>query len=238
MYTDLLPRLRHDVRKINRNEFYLIRDRALADGSFLLYHFISFYLRSPENGKVYVLALNHSTNHYKIVLSKLGVQLQRHVDQRRCRVLDFGDSLSLSDDKASPGFRFGDKDSNFEIATKELYFLVKDEIAGIVANSDSPFLLVVDCVSFFLDFQVPLKFILHFFQYLRNFTREFNASFAVLTKTDDHFRADTIDDRFFLDYDRLAIFLASWGANSFDTTFIFDVKHLASGWSQDVHGEV
>ncbi|XP_042692223.1 elongator complex protein 6-like [Centrocercus urophasianus] len=61
-----------------QGKFTLLRD-SRTDGSFLVHHFLSFYLRA--GCKVCFLALVQSFSHYNIVAQKLGISLTAAKEQ-------------------------------------------------------------------------------------------------------------------------------------------------------------
>ncbi|XP_067148201.1 elongator complex protein 6 isoform X1 [Apteryx mantelli] len=72
MFAELNELLNASPQRPEKGTFTLLRDTR-TDGSFLVHHFLSFYLRA--GCKVCFVALLQSFSHYNIVAQKLGVSL-------------------------------------------------------------------------------------------------------------------------------------------------------------------
>ncbi|XP_068790099.1 elongator complex protein 6 isoform X2 [Struthio camelus] len=72
MFAELNELLNASPQRPEQGKFTLLRDTR-TDGSFLVHHFLSFYLRA--GCKVCFVALLQSFSHYNIVAQKLGVSL-------------------------------------------------------------------------------------------------------------------------------------------------------------------
>ncbi|KAM8810380.1 elongator complex protein 6 [Eudromia elegans] len=72
MFAELNELLNASPQRPEQGKFTLLRDTR-TDGSFLVHHFLSFYLRA--GCKVCFVALLQSFSHYNIVAQKLGVNL-------------------------------------------------------------------------------------------------------------------------------------------------------------------
>ncbi|XP_062970244.1 elongator complex protein 6 isoform X4 [Cynocephalus volans] len=92
MFTELNNLLNTAPEKAEQGKLTLLCD-AKTDGSFLVNHFLSFYLKA--NCKVCFVALIQSFSHYNIVGQKLGVSL---TTARECGQLVFLEGLKSSVD--------------------------------------------------------------------------------------------------------------------------------------------
>ncbi|XP_075403371.1 elongator complex protein 6 [Tenrec ecaudatus] len=85
MFPELNDLLNTAPDKVEQGKLTLLCD-AQTDGSFLLHHFLSFYLRA--NCKVCFVALTQSFSHYSVVAQKLGVCLTTARERGQLVVLE------------------------------------------------------------------------------------------------------------------------------------------------------
>lgn len=93
MFSDLLTWLPFSYDKLPNEKLIAIRDFDAADGSFLFCHFISMYMKCPK-GKILLISFNHSAEHFHTVLAKIGINLNRLIDERRLILIDWGKLLT------------------------------------------------------------------------------------------------------------------------------------------------
>ncbi|XP_063959887.1 elongator complex protein 6-like [Lytechinus pictus] len=73
MFTDLNTHILSTESDNDEGDCYLVTEAGDSDGSFILHHFLTKYLKS--GGKVVFLGLSQSFSHYNAVAQKLGVNL-------------------------------------------------------------------------------------------------------------------------------------------------------------------
>ncbi|XP_074053819.1 elongator complex protein 6 isoform X2 [Macrotis lagotis] len=169
MFPELNNLLNVSPEKPEQGTFTLLCD-AKTDGSFLVHHFLSFYLKA--NCKVCFVALLQSFSHYNIVGQKLGVNLIAARDRGQLVFLEGLKStievLFGSEEKPNT-LKFiresgSDLKSMYELVQKAL--TPSDDGDGDAALWKFPVLLVDD-LSVLLSLGVQTVAILDFIQYCR-----------------------------------------------------------------------
>ncbi|XP_006893011.1 PREDICTED: elongator complex protein 6 [Elephantulus edwardii] len=199
---------------------------AKTDGSFLVHHFLSFYLKA--NCKVCFVALIQSFSHYNIVGQKLGVSLTAARERGQ---LVFLEGLKSSVDVF---FRTQEKPHPLEFlrkATAEdlrpLYEFVKEAVKPVDSGEAAwryPVLLLDD-LSVLLGLGVGPVAILDFVQYCRaTVCCQLKGNMVALV----HDNGDTEDE----DSDVLLNGL------SHQSHLILRAEGLATGFCRDVHGQL
>ncbi|KAL6042745.1 hypothetical protein STEG23_022362, partial [Scotinomys teguina] len=141
---------------------------AKTDGSFLVHHFLSFYLKA--NCKICFVALVQSFSHYNIVGQKLGVSLTAAREQ--------GQLVFLEGLKSSVGLFFHTQEAPHPLQflreasagnLRLLYEFVQDTLKP-VDGEDTPWkypVLLVDDLSVLLSLGMGAVTVLDFMQYCR-----------------------------------------------------------------------
>ncbi|XP_042749215.1 elongator complex protein 6 isoform X1 [Lagopus leucura] len=148
-------------------KFTLLRD-SRTDGSFLVHHFLSFYLRA--GCKVCFLALVQSFSHYNIVAQKLGISLTAAKEQgqlvfleglKSCLDLVFGEEERSG--QPSPLQFISGSVSNL----KDLFHFVQTSLTPADSDCWKGRVLLVDDLSVLLSLGAAPVDVLDFIHYCR-----------------------------------------------------------------------
>ncbi|XP_061442996.1 elongator complex protein 6 isoform X2 [Rhineura floridana] len=226
MFAELNELLGVSVEKPEQGKFTLLcADKT--DASFLLHHFLSFYLKA--GCKVCFVALLQSFSHYNIVAQKLGVSLTAAKERGQ---LVFLEGLKSSNDvlfgqqqmgEASP-FQFISGDgSNLKV----LYEFVRtalSPVAAAVGDSWKCPVLIVDNLSVLLSLGVKLVDVLDFIHYCRvTVIAQLKGNLAVMVQSS----ADSEDEE-----NELLV-----KALHHQSNWVLSAEGLATGYCKDVHGQ-
>ncbi|XP_077792757.1 elongator complex protein 6 isoform X1 [Podarcis muralis] len=229
MFAELNELLGASVEKPEQGKLTLLCSEK-TDASFLLHHFLSFYLKA--GCKVCFVALLQSFSHYNLVAQKLGVSLAAAKERGQ---LVFLEGLKTSNDilfgqeqqqeltgEASP-FQFLSGDGS---NLKALYEFVCSALSP-VAGGDSwkcPVLLV-DNLGILLGLGVRLTDILDFIHYCRvTVNAQLKGNLVVML----HSSADSEDEE-----NELLVKAVRHQSNR-----ILWAEGLATGYCKDVHGQL
>ncbi|VDO91911.1 unnamed protein product [Soboliphyme baturini] len=225
MYVELGAKMGHSCQSLPEQQMVLIRYSWELDGSFLLYHFLSMYFRA--NGRVLLVAVSNSAEHYDAVLAKFGFTVKRLVERKVCYVIDVLKLLSSGSwsNIASDGQgNLSDvKEENVaEMNSLKLMDVLWNCLSAassvIQQDQQSPVLVVVDDVSLLNDFGVPLHRIIGFLHGCRKVAGP-RSCFCVSTSAEQR-------------HTLLSAYLSHMA------TWLLDVRPLGTGMSSDVHGQV
>lgn len=137
----------------------LVKENELADSNFVLTHLMKQILANSCN-KLCLVTLNNTLKHYVTVGKRLGYDLQKKIDQKQVRLVE--PIKSIAEDLGTNYMRF--INSNRENITK--YFLKNiDNELSILEDEDDKnqnLYLIIDDLSYLLDMNVSMDFILSF----------------------------------------------------------------------------
>ena len=207
MFTGLNAHL--GINDLSKSEFIFVHD-SRTDGSFLLHHFISTWLKGQKN--IVLLGLSQSLGHYASACQKLGVNLQVFKEQGQFIYID-GLNILYN------GFKSGASTNPF--SPKDMCALLYERLQGL---SDNPTLVVIDDLTVFLNIGCSLSDIADTLQFLSALSTQSNCSLLALT----HFDEDTDDT----ELKRVCKNLKH------HASLELQVKALATGYSKDLHGEL
>ncbi|KAM6967604.1 elongator complex protein 6 [Aplochiton taeniatus] len=212
-------------------EYILVSDRK-TDASFLIYHYLSFYLR--EGCKVCFLGLVQSFSHYSAVSQRLGVNL----DQAR----ESGQLLFLEGLKESVGV-FLDKESNPRSSTfdflrdpsvglRGLYEFIRGSLVKPVPGADpqawGPPVLLVDDLSVLLSLGLDVGAVIDFSHYCRaTVCSELQGSMVVLVRCEAEEES--------LDKESSEMLLKGL---THQCSLTLLAQGLPTGFCKDIHGQV
>ncbi|XP_017308091.1 elongator complex protein 6 isoform X1 [Ictalurus punctatus] len=229
MFVELNSILNTSPDDVTQREFILLSDRK-ADASFLIHHYLSFYLKA--GCKVCFVGLVQSLSHYSAVAQRLGVNL---VQAREKGQLVFVEAL-----KASAAVMLdqtgGDVAQMFDYLRspvpelRALFEFVRASLsqAEAEADSNSPPVLIVDDLSVLLSLGVSVKAVLDFTHYCQAaICSQLQGSVVTLVRCDD----DDDDDE-----DESSSHLLR--ALSHQCTLSLRVEGLRTGYCRDIHGQV
>ena len=201
-----------------------------ADGSFILHHLLSMYLKSKNNACV--VGLLQSFTHYNNVAKKLSLSLADHKEAKHFVFVEALKHISEQIITKSSGQVTSTSDEewiqysvgNTHDALKGLYFHIKKSLEDIILWKTKPTILILDDISVLLSLGVPVLDIVYFVQYLRQMVCKHNGCLAILcqgNKTGD---------------DEEGKFLCK--QLKYHSNLLFQVEGLQTGYCKDVHGEI
>ncbi|NWU92550.1 ELP6 protein, partial [Upupa epops] len=207
-------------------KFMLLRDTR-TDGSFLVHHFLSFYLRA--GCKVCFVALLQSFNHYNIVAQKLGVNLTAAKDRGQLIFLEGLKScldLLFGEEKEQPGqpspLQFL-RESTCNL--RALFDFVQTSLNPDSSDSWKVPVLLVDDLSVLLSLGASPVAVLDFMHYCRvTVCSQMKGNIVVLV----HSNEDSEDEENELVVNSLC----------HHSDLILWVEGLATGFCKDVHGQI
>ncbi|NXD39847.1 ELP6 protein, partial [Copsychus sechellarum] len=209
-----------------QGKFTLLRDTR-TDGSFLVHHFLSFYLRA--GCKVCFVALLQSFSHYSIVAQKLGVNLAAAKEQgqlvfleglKSCLNLLFGEEEEQPGQPSPLQFLSGSRGE-----LRALFDFVRASLAPGAQRSWRGPVLLVDDLSLLLSLGAAPVAVLDFIHYCRACVCcQLQGNVVVLV----HSSEDSEDEENELVVNSLC----------HHSDLILWAEGLATGFCKDVHGQI
>ncbi|KAM9025823.1 elongator complex protein 6 isoform 2-T2 [Ara ararauna] len=226
MFAELNDVLNASPQRPDTGKFTLLRDTR-TDGSFLVHHFLSFYLRA--GCKVCFVALLQSFSHYNIIAQKLGVSLTAAKERgqlvfleglKSCLDLWFGEQEEQSG-QANP-LQFISKSTS---DLKALFDFVQVSLTPASSDSWKGPVLLVDDLSVLLSLGATPVAVLDFIHYCRVVVcSQLKGNIVVLV----HSNEDSEDEENELVVNSLC----------HHSDLILWVEGLATGFCKDVHGQI
>lgn len=231
MFPELNSILSSSPDSFREGEFILLSDRQ-ADASFLVHHYLTFYLRA--RCRVCVLGLVQSFSHYSVVSQRLGVNLTQAKEK--------GQLVFLEALKASPGVLLGE-DSSDKSAALDYLRSPRPELRGLyefvwnslsrgagedTAKSWGPPVLIIDDLSVLLSLGVSAAAILDFAHYCQaTICSQLQGSVVALVRCEDEeYDEDEEGSNYLLK------------ALSHQCSLSLRVEGLSTGYCRDIHGQV
>lgn len=236
MYTELNNILGTDPETFTQGEFVVISDRK-SDASFLIHHFLSFYLRA--RCKVLFVGLVQSFNHYSAVSQRLGVNLALAKEKGQLVFLEgLNESLSVlipqesHADSCALGFL-----RDPAVGLRSLYESIQSGVSGSgggevePARDWGPPVLLVDDLSVLLSLGVTAGAVLDFSHYCRaTVCTKLQGNVVMLTRCDgENDEEEEGDDE---GPERLLKGLTH------QCSLTLHVQGLPTGFCRDIHGQV
>lgn len=172
MFAELNAILNTSPDNFKQEEFILVSDRR-ADASFLIHHFLSFYLRA--GCKVCFLGLAQSFGHYSAVSQRLGVSLTQAKEKEQLLFLEgLTESLDVLLQKTSDtGSQALDFLRDPAVGLRGLYDFVRASVSDSGAGGEDggglggwgPPVLLVDDLTVLLSLGVSVGSVLDFSHY-------------------------------------------------------------------------
>ncbi|KAB5532837.1 hypothetical protein PHYPO_G00124740 [Pangasianodon hypophthalmus] len=231
MFAELNSILNTSPDDVTQREFILLSDRN-ADASFLLHHFLSFYLKA--GCKVCFVGLVQSFSHYSAVAQRLGVNL---VQAREKGQLVFVEALKASaavmlNESSSDVAQLFDYLRSPVPELRALFEFVCASLSQAEADSSSPPVLIVDDLSVLLSLGVSVRAVLDFTHYCQAaICSRLQGSVVTLVRCDDEDEEEDDDD----DDESSSRLLR---ALTHQCTLSLSVKGLQTGYCRDIHGQV
>ncbi|CAH6777639.1 elongator complex protein 6 [Phodopus roborovskii] len=225
MFPELNNLLSITPERTEQGKLTLLCD-AKTDGSFLVHHFLSFYLKA--NCKVCFVALVQSFSHYNIVAQKLGVSLTAARER--------GQLVFLEGLKSAADFFFHTQEEPHPLRflreasagnLQPLYQFVQDSLKP-VDGGETPWkypVLLVDNLSVLLSLGLGAVAVLDFVQYCRaTVCCELKGNVVALVH--DHKDAEDKENDILLN------------GLSHQSHLVLRAEGLATGFCKDVHGQL
>ncbi|XP_041964151.1 elongator complex protein 6 [Alosa sapidissima] len=237
MFTELNSILNNTPDNCKLGEFVLIMDRK-ADASFLVHHFLSFYLRA--GCKVCFLGLVQSFSHYSAVSQRLGVSLAQAKEKGQLVFLEgLKDCLGvLLPDGPKPDCPTLDFFRPQCLDLRGLFEFVLSSLSppgGAGGEGDtgsgcaSPPVLIVDDLSVLLSLGVSVGAVLDFAHYCKaNICHELKGSSVMLVRCEEE-EEDEGDEE--------GSEMLQRGLMH-QCTLALQVQGLPTGYCRDIHGQV
>lgn len=169
MFTELNAILNASPESPTKGEFVLISDKQ-SDASFLIHHFLSFYLRA--RCRVCFVALVQSFSHYNAVSQRLGVSLAQAKEKGQLIFLEgLNESLSiLNPQDTKPESHAMGFLRDPAMGLRSLYQFVQASASGSAGGGDEavewgPPVLLVDDLSVLMSLGVKTGAVLDFSHY-------------------------------------------------------------------------
>ncbi|XP_067834872.1 elongator complex protein 6 [Heptranchias perlo] len=227
MFPELNNILNSTPETCEQGQGVLICDKQ-TDGSFLVHHFLSFYLKG--GCKVCFLGLVQSFSHYSLVAQKLGVNLSAAREK--------GQLVFLEGLRSSLDLMLGDRQDSTPQTPSPLQFLSSPNASlqylhefvriSLLETSETTWkfpVLIVDDLSVLLSLGVNAVNILNFMHYCRaTVCSKLKGNLVMLVH-------DTED----LDDDENNFVVKSL---SHQCHLILQVEGLATGYCKDIHGQL
>ncbi|KAM6994425.1 elongator complex protein 6 [Tautogolabrus adspersus] len=239
MFTELNSILNTSLDTITQGEFILISDRQ-SDASFLIHHFLTFYLKA--RCRVCFLGLVQSFNHYHAVSQRLGVSLLQAKEKGQLVFLEgLSESLSvLSPRETNTGSHQGRGGEAMDflrdpaVGLKSLYEFVRSSLSSSEGSDGAgewgPPVLLVDDISVLLSLGVSVGAVLDFSHYCRaTVCSQLKGNVVMLTRCDGEEEEDDGDDE---GSERLLKGLTH------QCSLTLHVQGLPTGYCRDIHGQV
>uniref|UniRef100_A0A3Q3DYI5 Elongator complex protein 6 n=1 Tax=Hippocampus comes TaxID=109280 RepID=A0A3Q3DYI5_HIPCM len=234
MFAELNSILNVSPEHFSTGEFVLLSDRQ-SDASFLLHHFLGFYLRA--GCQVCFVALAQSFSHYSAVSQRLGVNLSQAKEKGQLVFLEgLQESLSiLNPHDARTGSEAMDFLRNPGAGLQCLFQFVSssvDHSRGAEDGGRGPPVLLVDDLSMLLSLGVGVDAVLDFSHYCRTaICSQLKGNVVMLLRCDGE---DDDDDDVGSDdgSERLLRGLTH------QCSLALHVQSLPTGYCRDIHGQV
>ncbi|XP_040287394.1 elongator complex protein 6 [Bufo bufo] len=224
MFPELTALLGADTESPERRQFVLISGQK-TDASFLLHHFLSYYLKA--GCRLCFVALAQSFSHYNIIAQKLGVNLASAQDQGQLRFLEglrsytrllFTDTTETEAENPLRSLRTGSD-------LRPLYDFITAALAPPVGEEWKCPVLIVDDVGVLLSLGVPAIQVLDFIHYCRaSVCSKYQGNVVCLLQGDDG--SEDADNELLL------------RSLCHQSRLILQAEGLATGFCKEVHGQL
>ncbi|XP_028985782.1 LOW QUALITY PROTEIN: elongator complex protein 6-like [Betta splendens] len=234
MYVELNSILNSTPDTFTQGEFILVSDRR-SDASFLIHHFLSFYLRA--RCRVCFLGLVQSFSHYSAVSQRLGVSLTQAKEKGQLIFFEgLKESLSVlvprDANGASPAINFLRDPS---VGLRSLYEFVRSSLSSFNSREKAadgaeewgPPVLLVDDLSVLLSLGVSVGAALDFSHYCSaTVCSQLQGNMVMLVRCDGEEEEEDEGS------DRLLKGLTH------QCSLSLHVEGLPTGYCRDIHGQV
>lgn len=226
MFPELNSLLSSSPESFKPGDFILVSDRQ-ADASFLIHHYLSFYLRA--GCKVCFLGLVQSFSHYSAVGQRLGVSLTHARDKGQLVFLEgLKDSIgAILKEDTSEGTQALSYLRSPHAGLEGLFRFVESSLCR--SGDDSPAVLIIDDLSVLLSLGVSAGAILDFTLYCRaTVCSELQGNIVILVRCEEE--DDDDDDEEGLNLLQRALV--------HQCNLALHVEGLPTGYCRDIHGQM
>ncbi|KAF6736589.1 Elongator complex protein 6 [Oryzias melastigma] len=231
MFTELNGILNASPESFTPGEFILLSDRQ-SDASFLIHHFLSFYLKA--RCRVCFVALVQSFSHYNAVSQRLGVSLTQAKEKGQLTFLEgLKESLSVlipqeenAENQAMSFLR------DPAAGLRSLYEFVQSSVVesnggGGAEEQWGPPVLLVDDVSVLLSLGVRVGAVLDFSHYCRaTVCSQLQGNVVMLVRCDGEAEEDDEGSQQLM------------RGLTHQSCLTLHVQGLPTGYCRDIHGQV
>ncbi|XP_031612562.1 elongator complex protein 6 [Oreochromis aureus] len=234
MFTELNSILNATPDSFTQGEFILVSDRQ-SDASFLIHHFLSFYLRA--RCKVCFLGLVQSFSHYSAISQRLGVSLTQAREKGQLIFLEgLKESLSiLIPQETTTGSQAMDFLRDPTVGLQRLYEFVRSSVSSGGGGEEGmeewgPPVLLVDDVSVLLSLGVSAGAVLDFSHYCRaTVCSQLQGNIVMLVRCHGEEAEDDGSDEG-----------SEWLLKGLthQCSLTLHVQGLPTGYCRDIHGQV
>lgn len=142
----------------DRGNFVSIRSDLKSNCQFLITHLLCSNL--SKGRKVLFISLHETFSHNVAIASKLGINLQKHIQNGLLRVIDCTELIVQSNDqdKNDPFyFMFSDNDQDYSL--KNFFKLFQKNITDWQLEKDNfiPYTIIIDRINVFYSLGIPQK---------------------------------------------------------------------------------
>lgn len=228
MFPELNSILNSSPDNISQGEFILLSDRQ-SDASFLIHHFLSFYLRA--RCKVCFVGLVQSFSHYSAVSQRLGVSLTQAKEKGQLVFFE-GLKESLSIFLPQEGSEDGgvmDFLRDPAVGLRSLYQFILSAVRGPAGGEWGPPVLLVDDLSVLLSVGVGAGAALDFSHYCRAAVcSQLQGNMVMLVRCSEEEEEEEDDQG------------SDWLLRGLthQCSLTLHVEGLPTGYCRDIHGQV
>lgn len=234
MFTELNSILNSTPDSFTKGEFILVSDRQ-SDASFLIHHFLSFYLRA--RCKVCFLGLVQSFSHYSAISQRLGVSLAQAKEKGQLVFLEgLKESLSiLIPQEGNAENQAMDFLRDPTVGLRNLYKFVQSSLNHSSSGEDGteewgPCVLLVDDIGVLLSLGVSARAVLDFSHYCKaTVCSQLQGNMVMLVRCDGEDQGDDGDD------EGSELLLRGL---THQCSLALHVQGLPTGYCRDIHGQV
>ncbi|XP_022060681.1 elongator complex protein 6 [Acanthochromis polyacanthus] len=231
MFTELNSILNSTPDSFTKREFILVSDRQ-SDASFLIHHFLSFYLRA--RCKVCFLGLVQSFSHYSAISQRMGVSLAQAKEKGQLIFLEgLKESLSiLIPQESNTENQAMDFLRDPTVGLRSLYKFVQSSLTSSSSGEDGteewgPSVLLVDDISVLLSLGVSARAVLDFSHYCKAMVcSQLQGNMVMLVRCDEGDDGDDEGSELLL------------RGLTHQCSLTLHVQGLPTGYCRDIHGQM
>jgi hypothetical protein len=226
MFLELNDLLKWDLLNDNGDSTIVtILDTLECEGSFLINHFLSFFLRcSKQNTQL--IAFSQVLNHYNLICKKMGLDLASYQKKKQFSFVDslsklltnfFPVSSNSVKSKLCPDFQFSLSESNNLENLLEIIF-------QYFGNETTEPCIIIDDINVLLNVGVSVNEVINFLRKVRAFLDSRRGKLVLLVHVDEYSKNEDIK----------SLVLSTVKSSN----YIISTNALKSGSSREIEGEI